>query len=233
MLRRSAPDPQLLELFERAGANAERGAALLRDTFAAVPDADAQVREVSHCEHEGDRITHSILSRLAEQGRRTHLDAADVHALAVALDDVVDFAEEAADQLGRYRVEAPMEQAEAIGDLLVAATHEVTVALHELRNGMDLMAHLVEIHRLEDEADQLVRLRRAAVRARDRPDDRDPLEGHLRDARGVSRRLRAGRQRPRGHHAQAALAALRSPASARKDDRRGVAGALYVDLAKL
>jgi len=157
MLRRSAPDPQLLELFERAGANAERGAALLRDTLAAVPDADAQVREVSHCEHEGDRITHSILSRLAEQGRRTHLDAADVHALAVALDDVVDFAEEAADQLGRYRVEAPMEQAEAIGDLLVAATHEVTVTLHELRNGMDLMAHLVEIHRLEDEADQLVR----------------------------------------------------------------------------
>ncbi|HET8953413.1 MAG TPA: DUF47 family protein [Solirubrobacteraceae bacterium] len=159
LLRRAAapPDPQLLELFERAGANAERGAGLLRDTLAAVPDADAQVREVSDCEHEGDRITHAILSRLAEQGRRTHLDAADVHALAVALDDVVDFAEEAADQLGRYAVEAPMEQAEAIGDLLVAATSEVTVALHELRNGMDLMPHLVEIHRLEDEADQLVR----------------------------------------------------------------------------
>jgi uncharacterized protein len=143
LLRRAAPpDPQLLELFERAGANAERGAELLRETLVAVPDADDQVREVSRCEHEG---------------RRTHLDAADVHALAVALDDVVDFAEEAADQLGRYAVEAPMEQAEAIGDLLVAATREVTVALHELRNGMDLMPHLVEIHRLEDEADQLVR----------------------------------------------------------------------------
>jgi uncharacterized protein len=158
LLRRAAPpDPQLLELFERAGANAERGAELLRETLVAVPDADDQVREVSNCEHEGDRLTHAILSRLAEQGRRTHLDAADVHALAVALDDVVDFAEEAADQLGRYAVEAPMEQAEAIGDLLVAATREVTVALHELRNGMDLMPHLVEIHRLEDEADQLVR----------------------------------------------------------------------------
>ena len=88
--------------------------------------------------------------------------------------------------------------------------HEVTAALHELRNGMDLGGHLVEIHRLENEADQIVRARRrAAVRARHRPDDRDPLEGHLRDARGVSRRLRAGRQRPRGHHAQAALAPLR------------------------
>jgi uncharacterized protein Yka (UPF0111/DUF47 family) len=157
MRRRAEADPQLLELFERAGANAERGVALLRDTLAAVPDAEAQVREVHECEHEGDRLTHAILRRLAEQGRRTHLDAADVHALAVALDDVVDFAEEAADQLRRYGVEAPMEQAEAIGDLLVATAREVTAALHELRNGMDLAAHLVEVHRLENEADQLVR----------------------------------------------------------------------------
>ena len=157
MRRRAAPDPELLELFERAGANAERGTALLRDTLAAVPDAAEQVREVYLCEQEGDRLTHAILLRLAEQGRHTHLDAADVHALAVALDDVVDFAEEAADQLGRYAVEAPMEQAEAIAELLVAAAHEVTAALHELRNGMDLGAHIVEIHRLENEADQIVR----------------------------------------------------------------------------
>jgi len=95
------------------------------------------VREVYACEQEGDKITHAILRRLAEQAQRTHLDAADVHALAVALDDVVDFAEEAADQLGRYGAEAPMEQAEAIGDVLVAAAREVTAALHELRNGID------------------------------------------------------------------------------------------------
>ena len=157
MRRRAAPDPALLELFERAGANAERGVALLRDTLAAVPDAAEHVHQVYLCEQEGDKLTHAILRRLAEQGRRTHLDAADVHALAVALDDVVDFAEEAADQLGRYAVEAPMEQAETIGDLLVAAAHQVTAALHELRNGMDLADHIVEIHRLENEADQIVR----------------------------------------------------------------------------
>ena len=50
-----------------------------------------------------------------------------------------------------------MEQAEAIADVLVATAGEVTAALHELRNGMDLAGHLVEIHRLENEADQIVR----------------------------------------------------------------------------
>ena len=158
MRSRPGPDAALLELFERAGANAQRGVALLRETLAAVPDASELAGDVYQCEQEGDRITHAILRRLAEQGsERAHMDASDVHALAVALDDVVDFAEEAADQLGRYGVEAPMEQAEAIGDLLVASAGEVTAALHELRNGMDLAGHLVEIHRLENEADQLVR----------------------------------------------------------------------------
>jgi len=147
----------MLELFERAGANAERGVALLRETLAAVPDAAEHAHKVHDCEHEGDKLTHAILSRLAEQGHRSRLDATDVHALAVAVDDVVDFAEEAADQLGRYGVEAPMEQAEQIADVLVAAAAEVTAALHELRNGMDLGRHLVEIHRLENEADQIGR----------------------------------------------------------------------------
>ena len=158
MRSRPGPDPALLELFERAGANAQHGVGLLRETLAAVPDASELASDVYTCEQEGDRITHAILRRLAEQGsERAHMDASDVHALAVALDDVVDFAEEAADQLGRYGVEAPMEQAEAIGDLLVASAGQVTAALHELRNGMDLAEHLVEIHRLENEADQLVR----------------------------------------------------------------------------
>ena len=156
-MRSRAPDPELLELFERAGVNAEHGVALLRETLAAVPDAAEHAHKVHDCEHEGDKLTHAILSRLAEQGHRSRLDAADVHALAVAVDDVVDFAEEAADQLGRYGVEAPMEQAEQIADVLVSAASEVTAALHELRNGMDLGRHLVEIHRLENEADQLGR----------------------------------------------------------------------------
>ena len=42
-------------------------------------------------------------------------------ALASGLDDVVDYAEEAADFLGLYRVEAPMDQAIELADTLAAA----------------------------------------------------------------------------------------------------------------
>ncbi len=155
---RRRPDPVLLELFERAGRNLQQASLLLRDMLAEFPERAGLARDIYRCEQEGDRITHDILHRLAERGaRRCHMDAADVHALTGALDDVVDFAEEAADQLGRYGVEAPLAQAEEIAGVLVAASDEVAASLHELRNGMDLGPRLVEVHRLENEADQIVR----------------------------------------------------------------------------
>jgi uncharacterized protein Yka (UPF0111/DUF47 family) len=118
-------------------------------------------RDIVLCEQEGDRIVHDILHRLAESGaRRAAFESVDVHALAGALDDIVDFTEEAADQMGLYGVEAPLEQSEAIAAVLVAAAEQVAMALRGLRNGLDVAPQLVEIHRLENEAD---RLQRAAL----------------------------------------------------------------------
>src|SRR5262245_5175534 len=96
-------DVELLELFEASGRNVQRASCLLRDLYADYPERPEIATEVVACEHEGDRIAHEILSRLAERGA-TDLDPADVHALAGALDDVVDNAEEAADQLALYGV---------------------------------------------------------------------------------------------------------------------------------
>ena len=156
MRRRS--DPRLLELFAESGRNVHRAAGLLRDLLADYPYSNGVGRAIVDCEHEGDRIAHDILHRAAEHGRRRSVpQPADTQALTVALDDIVDFAEEAADQLGRYGVEASMEPAQEIADVLVRATEEVVAALDGLRNGADTGPHLVEIHRLENEADEIVR----------------------------------------------------------------------------
>jgi uncharacterized protein Yka (UPF0111/DUF47 family) len=155
---RAKEDLELLELFEPSGCNVQRATGLLRDLLADYPEQAELADEVRDCEHEGDRIAHEILSRVAERGHRGNgLDPADVHALTGALDDVVDYAEEAADQLGLYGVEAPMEAAQEIAGVLVAAGDQVAASLHRLREGDDLSRHLVEVHRLENDADQIVR----------------------------------------------------------------------------
>ena len=157
-LRRTRPDPELLSLFDESGRNVQRSALLLRDLLRDYPEKAALARDILLCEQEGDRIVHDILHRLAERGsRRAHLDSADIHALAGALDDIVDFAEEAADQLVLYRIEAPMEQALELADVLVGASEQVAGALAALREGIDLAPRLVEIHRLENEGDRVSR----------------------------------------------------------------------------
>jgi uncharacterized protein Yka (UPF0111/DUF47 family) len=144
------PDLVLLELFEESGRNVQRASLLLRDMLVDYPERAGLARDLLLTEQEGDRIAHDILHRLAQNGGgRPALDSADVHALAGALDDIVDYAEETGDRLGLYGVEAPMEQ--------VAASEHVAGALRGLRNGHDMSEHLVEIHRLENDADRLQR----------------------------------------------------------------------------
>jgi len=155
MPSRTRRDTQLLALFVESGRNVLQTAVLLRDLMAEWPDEGGLLGEIVDAEHKGDRIAHDILHRLAERG--SPLDAADVHSLACALDDIVDHAEEAADRLSLYRVEAATDQAVEIAEVLVLTAQEVAAALEELADGGDLTARLIEIHRLENRADRIVR----------------------------------------------------------------------------
>jgi uncharacterized protein Yka (UPF0111/DUF47 family) len=151
-------DEVLLGLFEESGRNVHRASVLMRELIADYPEQPELAREILLCEQEGDRIAHDILHRLAERGqRRAHMESADVHALAGALDDIVDHTEEAADQLGLYGIEAPMDKAQEMTEVLVGASERVADSLKLLRNGADLSPDLVEIHRLENEADRISR----------------------------------------------------------------------------
>jgi predicted phosphate transport protein (TIGR00153 family) len=152
--RRSSHDDALLGLFEESGRNVERTGTLLRELMTEFPERSALARDILICEQEGDRITHDIIHRL---GNGTKLDRGDAYELARALDDVVDFAEETADSLELYAVEAPMVQAEELAEVLAGAAAAVRSALSLLRHGDDISSQLVEIHRLENEGDRISR----------------------------------------------------------------------------
>src|SRR3954465_13212199 len=102
-------DREFFDLFEEAGGNIVRATDLLEQMLRDYPDRSQLARDILICEQEGDRITHDIIRRLNETFV-TPIDREDIYALASALDDVVDFAEEVADYLGLYKIEAPMEQ---------------------------------------------------------------------------------------------------------------------------
>jgi uncharacterized protein len=158
-LRRSANDPTLVVLVENAGSNNLRSGLLLRELLTELPDGAGLADELKAFEQEGDRITHDIIHRLSRARPRLRLpfDAGDGYALATALDDVLDHTEQTAALLHLYGVEAPMEQAVELTDVLVGADEQIVKALERLGSGAEPGPNLVEIHRLENEGDRLLR----------------------------------------------------------------------------
>jgi uncharacterized protein Yka (UPF0111/DUF47 family) len=155
MLRGSSTSDGLLTLFEESGRNVERTGSLLRDLLDDFPERSSLARDILICEQEGDRITHDIIHAMSTNGSK--LDQRDAYELARALDDVVDYAEETADSLELYGVEAPMQQAQDLGAVLADASVSVAEALAHLRVGEDVSTQLIEIHRLENEGDRISR----------------------------------------------------------------------------
>jgi len=149
-------DREFFDLFEEAGGNILRCAALLEEMLRDYPERNELAREILICEQEGDRITHDIIQRL-NQTFVTPIDREDIYALSSALDDIVDYTEEVADYLGLYKIEAPMQQAQDLAEVLHLASRQISEALPRLRGFKDLSHYTVEINRLENDGDRIVR----------------------------------------------------------------------------
>jgi uncharacterized protein len=147
---------EFFDLFEEAGANILRAGELLERMLEQWPDHGELARDVLVCEHEGDRITHDIIQRL-NSTFVTPIDREDIYALASALDDIVDYIEEVADFMGLYRIEAPMDQAQALAEVLVKSCEQLYGLLQNLRGFKDLDHYWIEIHRLENDGDRIYR----------------------------------------------------------------------------
>ena len=150
-------DRVFFDLLAESGRNALRSAELLQEMLEKWPDGNEGLnREIFKSEQEGDRITHDIIRRL-NSTFVTPFDREDIYGLATQVDDVVDYVEEAGDFLGLYQIEAPMEQALALAEVLVGCCGELSEALAGLRGFKDLDRHLIEIHRLENDGDRISR----------------------------------------------------------------------------
>ena len=154
--RRPHSDDELRELLDAAGVNAARATRLLRDLLVEFPDRTELQAELELTEQMGDQLARDTYRLLGRQGSTSSLAFADVHALASAIDDIVDHTERSAKLLTLYGVEAPMDQAVALADVLVEAAGETSAALAAYGNEERSAAHLEAIARLERDGDRLL-----------------------------------------------------------------------------
>jgi predicted phosphate transport protein (TIGR00153 family) len=117
-------------------------------------DFPAHLKRIKAIEHACDELTHSISKKL-NSSFITPFDREDIYMLSGALDDIVDLIDDAARAIVMYNVRETTDYARQFGDVL----QRMAVQLHEVVSTLErpagINSRLVEIHRLENEGDDL------------------------------------------------------------------------------
>jgi len=144
------------DLFEQQAATIVRSTGLLEQALADVANLATCQREIKALEHQGDEITHEIVSTL-NRTFVTPFDHEDIYALASGLDDILDYIEEVADTANLYGITTIPEPARELTRLLTLAVAQLEQAIGKLESGKGIDEHSAEVHRLEDVGDSTSR----------------------------------------------------------------------------
>lgn len=143
-------------IFNQVAANICEGARTLSGLFHNFDDRFARAGAIKELEHKGDNLTHQIMTQL-NQTFVTPFDREDIHALTTKLDDVLDLIDAAAGRIVNYRADRLRPGATELGEVLVKATEQIEAAVSRLEKPNGIMEHCIEINRLENEGDVIVR----------------------------------------------------------------------------
>ncbi|OFV80576.1 MAG: hypothetical protein A2Y78_02525, partial [Acidobacteria bacterium RBG_13_68_16] len=143
----------------QASANIVKGVCLFREVAGDLTSVRAGVEQLKELEHEGDRLTHLTLDKL-NTTFITPFDREDIHTLATRLDDILDATDAAGQRLVVYRITKVPPKFLELADLLVESAKEVqkaVLALPDRKKLTSAITSCVEINRLENEADVVLR----------------------------------------------------------------------------
>ena len=145
---------RFFELFQKQGEIVSETLTELSKSLLEGKSRHARLRDL---EHECDDATHAI-HNLLNSTFATPLDQDDILLLASSLDDIVDLAEETADKVDLYRIQAVSDAARQMGEYLAKAGVEIAAATKTLEGFAELKPHRAAIHTLENEGDRMLRV---------------------------------------------------------------------------
>ena len=148
-------EDQYFELFSQMTAKIQEAAALLVELMQG-PDEnfDMLSKKIKSVEHECDEITHSITTKL-NKSFITPFDREDIYTLSVALDDVCDYIDAAARAVVMYNIHESDEFAQQLAVIMQKLAGEIHGAVSHLKSARGMEQHLLDIQRLENDADEV------------------------------------------------------------------------------
>ena len=115
---------------------------------------DEYAQRIKSIEHACDELTHTVSTQL-NKSFITPFDREDIYVLSSALDDIVDLIDDVSRAMVMFDIRESSSHARRFADVI----HRMAVQLHEvvstLAKPVGITPRLVEIHRLENEGDDI------------------------------------------------------------------------------
>jgi predicted phosphate transport protein (TIGR00153 family) len=166
-------ETSFFDFFEQHAALTVEGTKEFLSLVTTGANIEAKAKRVSDIEHETDVITHRCVEAL-HKTFITPIDRDNIHRLITRMDDVMDFVEAAAERIALYDLTVMTADVRDLADALVRAAQQVELAIKGLRNLKDpqsILKQCIDINRLENESDQI--LRRAVAKLF--KEEKDPI----------------------------------------------------------
>ena len=148
-------EEQYFDMFEQMTSYISDAARMLVEMLS---DKDADFEEYSTrikgLEHACDELTHSISTRL-NKSFITPFDREDIYLMSSALDDIVDLIDDAARAIVMFDIHEVTDHARGFASVIQRMSAELHLIVSALKRPKGLTAKLVEIHRLENEGDDI------------------------------------------------------------------------------
>src|SRR5262247_1131149 len=127
-------------------------------------------QRIKGLEHACDELTHNISTRL-NKSFITPFDREDIYLMSTALDDIVDLIDDAARAIVIFDIDEIRDYARDFASVLEKMSEELREIVGQLQKPKNITQRLVEIHRLENDGDDIYH---AAI-AELFHEERDPL----------------------------------------------------------
>ena len=166
-------DASFFAHFENQGKKTVEGCRAFLEMVEQADNLESRAERVKQIEHECDEITHAVVEGL-HKTFITPIDRNDIYRLITKMDDIMDFVEAAADRLALYDLPTMTKEAGDLARCLVESAEHVLGAVSSIRdlgkpNG--ILQHCIEINRLENVADNILRTALAHLFR----DEKDPI----------------------------------------------------------
>jgi predicted phosphate transport protein (TIGR00153 family) len=152
-------ETSFFDFFERHAAMTVLGVEELLGLATTGANIAARAKRIKEIEHECDTITHHCVEAL-HKTFITPIERDDIYRLISKMDDIMDFVEAAAERIALYKLTTMPTDLRDLADVLLRATKELEQALKLLRNLQNAEAiskKCIDINRLENEADAILR----------------------------------------------------------------------------